>query len=367
MTAPKPTAIGYTSAPTARARARQLAVIEAHAEREGMTLADVIDDHPEHVTLSELGQVAERHEAKWVLMPPAVGLADRPGRVPEALETVNAACVVVSDPAAWMLALDIDGTLTGEGRPDVPDESADAVRAARAAGHNVALATGRSLVGALPVAAALGLDDGWIVASNGAVTARIDPSAPGGYRLDDAQTLHAENVVQLARELEPTVRVAVEEIGWGYRVTERFATHEVNGRQRVVEDDADLWSRPSPRVVLSAPDAAARFAGAATLAGLTANIAGPGWVDVTPADLSKATALEKIRQRLAVPSTQTLAIDDGTNGIPMLRWAHRGVAMGHASAQVREAADEVTGTLAEHGAAAAIRSVLTASPVPAAR
>ncbi|WP_125778358.1 HAD family hydrolase [Antribacter gilvus] len=366
MTATRPTAVGYTSAPTDRARRRQLAMIETHAEREGMALADVVHDHPERVTLSELGDVAARHAAQWILLPPAVGLADRPSRVPEKLEHIDAACVVVTDPDAWMLALDIDGTLTGEGERDVPEESASAVLAAHEAGHHLVLATGRSLVGALPVAAALGLDDGWIVASNGALTARIDPTAPGGYRIEDAQTLDPERVVRLARDLEPAVRVGVEEIGWGYRVTERFADHEVNGRQRVVDDDAELWDMPSPRVILAAPAAAPRLAGAVTMAGLTANIANAGWVDVTPTDLSKATALEKIRQRLAVPRTQTLAIDDGTNGIPMLRWAHRGVAMGHAGAQVREAADEVTGTLAEHGAAAAIRSLLTAL-VPASR
>jgi hydroxymethylpyrimidine pyrophosphatase-like HAD family hydrolase len=38
----------------------------------------------------------------------------------------------------------------------------------------------------------------------------------------------------------------------------------------------------------------------------------------------------------------------------MLRWAAHGVAMGHASALVRETADAVTGTLDEHGAAIAL-------------
>ncbi len=44
-----------------------------------------------------------------------------------------------------------------------------------------------------------------------------------------------------------------------------------------------------------------------------------------------------------------LAIGDGRNDIEMLRWAGRGVAMGQAVEEVREAADAVTGTVYDDG------------------
>ena len=47
-----------------------------------------------------------------------------------------------------------------------------------------------------------------------------------------------------------------------------------------------------------------------------------------------------------------LAIGDGRNDIEMLRWAGRGVAMGQAVEDVREAADAVTDTVHDDGAAA---------------
>jgi len=41
---------------------------------------------------------------------------------------------------------------------------------------------------------------------------------------------------------------------------------------------------------------------------------------------------------------ENAAVGDGGNDVQMLRWAARGVAMGHASDAVRASADEVTGT-----------------------
>jgi hydroxymethylpyrimidine pyrophosphatase-like HAD family hydrolase len=46
-----------------------------------------------------------------------------------------------------------------------------------------------------------------------------------------------------------------------------------------------------------------------------------------------------------------LAIGDGRNDIEMLTWAGRGVAMGQAVQPVIDAADAVTGTVGEDGAA----------------
>jgi hydroxymethylpyrimidine pyrophosphatase-like HAD family hydrolase len=67
-----------------------------------------------------------------------------------------------------------------------------------------------------------------------------------------------------------------------------------------------------------------------------------------------------------VHDRRTIAVGDGVNDIEMLTWAHRGVSMGHAPAEVRDAANEVTGTLAQDGAAAVLRSLL-AETIPAGR
>ena len=54
-------------------------------------------------------------------------------------------------------------------------------------------------------------------------------------------------------------------------------------------------------------------------------------------------------------AADVLAIGDGRNDIEMLRWAGRGVAMGQAVPEVVEAADAVTATVYDDGAAVELR------------
>lgn len=255
--------------------------------------------------------------------------------------------------ATALVALDIDGTLTDSAT--VPAATVEAVRAVRRSGHHVVLASGRSLVGILPVARQLGMDKGWVVASNGAVVARVGHASPGGYRLEKVHAFDAEPVIRLARALVPSVQVGVEEIGWGYRVNRLFERGLVNGDQRRVPD-TELWNLPVSRVVLRTEGALALLEPLREL-GVTPTPAGPDWIDVTPENLSKATALERIRERLGADPRRTVAVGDGVNDLEMISWAARGVAMGHAPAAVIDAADEVTGTFEEHGVVAVLRSL----------
>jgi hydroxymethylpyrimidine pyrophosphatase-like HAD family hydrolase len=94
-------------------------------------------------------------------------------------------------------------------------------------------------------------------------------------------------------------------------------------------------------------------------AGFTAIATRGDWVDITVRNVSKATAAERVRQDLDIPIERTVAIGDAENDIELLQWAWRGVAMGHADRHVREAADEVTGSIAQEGAVRVLRSMLT--------
>ena len=73
--------------------------------------------------------------------------------------------------------------------------------------------------------------------------------------------------------------------------------------------------------------------------------------------LSKATALEKVRANLGVEPWRRVVIGDVRNDLEMLRRTAHAVAMGNAPAVVREAADAVTGTFGEHGAAMALEAL----------
>jgi hydroxymethylpyrimidine pyrophosphatase-like HAD family hydrolase len=252
-----------------------------------------------------------------------------------------------------LIACDVDGTLLRTGHAPTAAVRA-AVAEVRAAGHHVVLATGRSLVGALQAADELGLDDAWIVASNGAATAHL---VGGEYDVIDLHVVDPEPIVRVANEGMPGIRIGTELLGRGWLVNIPFPDGELNGDQHSVAALEELWAEPAPRVALHGPQAFGLMPVLRAL-GLTAVQIRPDWVDVTPPALSKATALEKVRETLDVELLDTVAIGDGENDIEMLGWATRSIVMGHAPQHVRGVADRVTGTIDEDGAAAALLSLL---------
>ncbi|MFD6443959.1 HAD family hydrolase [Promicromonospora sp. NPDC060204] len=261
----------------------------------------------------------------------------------------------------YLVALDIDGTLVSSG-VDVPPATIEAVERVRGSGHHVVLATGRTLTSAMAVAKSLGLTDEWIVASNGAVTARLENTALDGYSLHERRTFHARSVALLASARLREVRIGAEDFGRGWLVNKWFAHGLLNGHQRMVERLEELWASPTTRVVVNGPSAVSLIEPLRRL-GVSATPEGARWINVTPHGTSKASALELVRARLAVPSDYTVAIGDGLNDAEMLAWAAHGVAMGQADEQVKAVATSVTGTIDEQGAAAALRS-LTAGHLP---
>jgi Cof subfamily protein (haloacid dehalogenase superfamily) len=256
--------------------------------------------------------------------------------------------------ARTLVALDIDGTLV-DAENKIPFGTVEALDLARAAGHEIVLATGRSLVGLLPIAVRLGLTNTWGVCSNGALTVHLDPS---GYDVVDARTFDPRPVIRRALETDSVARIAVEEVGWGWRTNHPFQPGELNGQQKLVTVD-DLVARPATRIVIAAPEIR-RFTDALHATGVTVTPMGPDWLDIAAQDVNKAVALDGVRQHLNIRAERTVAVGDGVNDLTMLAWAARSVAMGHAPAIVRSAADETTGTIEEAGALSVLRSLVPA-------
>jgi len=260
----------------------------------------------------------------------------------------------------FLVALDVDGTLlTYDGVMSAATR--EALAALVAAGHHVVLSTGRSVHATAPVWQEFGLRSGWAVCSNGAVTVRIAPDLERGWETHEVITFDPRYAIELVTQAFPGAKVAVEVIGEGFLVNEEFPPGELSGTCTVVPLER-LWAEPVTRVAVRAPGwTDEEFAHVVKRLGLhdvAYAIGYTAWLDIAPAGTTKASALEELRRDLGVHPERTVAVGDGRNDLEMLRWAARGVAMGHAPAEVREAADEVTGTIDDDGVVAVLRSLL---------
>jgi hydroxymethylpyrimidine pyrophosphatase-like HAD family hydrolase len=269
---------------------------------------------------------------------------------------------VASDPMTTphLVALDIDGT-TVDHEGELSDAVRDTVRAVAAAGHHVTIATGRAIIGTLPVLDRLGLTTGYAVCANGAVTVRLDPSLDGGYEILEAVTFDPAPALRVLREHFPTALVAVEEPGVGFKVTAPFPDGELDGDPRVVPFE-ELMATPVTRLTLRDPSSTSEEFLARTekigLHGVEYAVGWSAWLDINPEGVSKGAALEAIRRRLGIEPMHTVAVGDQRNDLEMLQWAARGVAMGNAPDEVKAAADEVTGHVDDDGLVPLLRALL---------
>jgi len=247
-----------------------------------------------------------------------------------------------------LVALDVDGTLV-DAQNDISPATAEVVQHLVDAGIPIVISTGRAVPGAFEVCERLDLPDGLAVCSNGAVLAGYRP-----VEVIHAVTFDASEAVQRVLTEVPDAFVAVEEIGVGYRVNQPFPSGEIAGTI-TVEDTDSLISEPVTRVIIRAPSHDPHeFHALVEGLGLTETnyyIGYTAWLDLAPLGVSKASGLAWVADRLGVDPADVLAVGDGFNDVEMLRWAGRGVAMGHAPDALKDAADAVTGTVAEDGLA----------------
>lgn len=259
-----------------------------------------------------------------------------------------------------MVALDVDGTLVdhdGHMSPAVRE----AAQAVVAAGHEVMIATGRSLNAMLPIIENIGIDRGYAVCCNGGVTLRLHPDLDNGYEVIHKATFDPAPALRALRERLPSAKYALEDEDGNFLSTERFQDPSF-GVEAVGVDFHTMLEATAVRVVVfsteNTPEEFNEAIEHVGLAGVTYSVGWTAWLDIAAAGVTKASALENLRGRLGIEPHLTVAVGDGRNDIEMLTWAGRGVAMGQAPAEVIEAADEVTHSVYDDGAAYVLRSLL---------
>ncbi|WP_026544514.1 HAD family hydrolase [Arthrobacter sp. 35/47] len=262
-----------------------------------------------------------------------------------------------------LVALDVDGTLVDhEGQ--MSDEVRSAASAVVEGGHEVVIATGRSLGATLPIIEKIGLTRGHAVCSNGGVTLRIDVDGlEDGYEIINRVVFDPRPALVALRKSLPTAKFALEDDQGRFLSTERFQDASFGAEAESVGFDRMLEARAVRVVVFSTDSTAEEFGEAVEsigLHGVTYSVGWTAWLDIAAAGVTKASALELVRRRCGIDPAQTVAIGDGRNDIEMLTWAARGVAMGQAPDEVMTVATEVTASVYDDGAAKILRSLTRA-------
>lgn len=257
----------------------------------------------------------------------------------------------------WLIAIDIDGTLVhddGYLSPAVIEQ----VQRVRDLGHEVIVATGRSASNAIPVIREVGIQNGYSVASNGAVTLSVNPADERGYEVHEVVTFDPQQVLSELISHLPNAHFAVENPDGSYHFHRPFPAYALGDRN--IETSLDeLMNSPVSRVVVLSPEHdVEEFLGIVEKIGLHSvsyAIGYTAWLDIAPAGISKASALEKLRSELGVHPSQVIAMGDGRNDIAMFEWAIAGgglaFAMGQGPEEVHAAATAVTGSVEDDGVA----------------
>ncbi|MCU1475402.1 MAG: haloacid dehalogenase [Subtercola sp.] len=292
----------------------------------------------------------------------------QPGKVSVPAEAVADAPRAAEHPALapdrrWLITLDIDGTILHEDG-SISDAVIDQVARLTGLGHEIMLATGRSVAATLPVLDLLGITSSYVVCSNGAITLQRDMDAPLGYRREIVETFNPGAVLQQIRGHLANAHYAVEDEEGYFRYTGEFPSSSMGiGGEQVAFDD--LLSIDATRVVVISPGHDMEdFLAIVENMGLhrvSYSIGWTAWLDIAPDGVNKSTSLERVRELLGIPTSRLLAVGDGRNDIEMLRWAGadgRAVAMGQAPDDVREAATEVTTSVYDDGLAKALAALV---------
>jgi Cof subfamily protein (haloacid dehalogenase superfamily) len=273
-------------------------------------------------------------------------------------------------PAARIRALflDIDGTLAGSDSVISP-AVLHAIRSARSHGCEVVLCTGRTRFRTVPIAEQIGPPLGYVITSNGGVLAHLGTGDIIYRHLLDVHL--ALEVIRTMRDAgaEPFVYEDSDMPGIeGARVLyhpelDTSRTDFLDSRYRPHADlMSDLPFRPVSVSAYGAPEVM-RPLSAHLRDRLSENVSivesgtEYAWgVEVYVSGISKQTGLEMLAARLDVAQEEIMAIGDHINDIEMLTWAGWGVAMGNAQPEVKAAADWITDSFAEDGAARAIEA-----------
>ncbi|WP_155287135.1 Cof-type HAD-IIB family hydrolase [Lacticaseibacillus zhaodongensis] len=248
-----------------------------------------------------------------------------------------------------LVVFDIDGTLVNRAKHILPSSLA-AIKQLQQQGVHVAIATGRNYQMAKAVIQAAGIHD---------------------YVLCTGSAVYIDDQVRARRTLDrkeiADLNLFTRSIGTNFlaeATSGLYADHLPDPvmEQLMAECKTTAVARPgyaltNPIVQGLALLTSAQEAQVPRYQHLRFKRFGPAGVDVLPADGSKARGIKRLADELDVQQQNIVAFGDNQNDKEMLRAAGIGIAMGHADADVRAAADWVTADSESDGIELGLRHI----------
>ncbi|GGK36862.1 hydrolase [Nocardia camponoti] len=257
-----------------------------------------------------------------------------------------------------MFATDLDGTLL---RSDgtISPRTAAAMAAAREAGVEVVWATARARHSVRALAATCGFR-GKAVCANGAVIVDLATGEPEIVETVTIDADHARTAMAHLRELVPGVAFA--NVGATEFVAEAeyvamcdFTDHHRHPHDMTVSTVLPVANHPLVKIVARHADVPSAdlftLVSGAGIAGVEVTHSGAPYVEMAAAGVSKASALERVCQRLGIDATEVAAAGDAFNDVAMLTWAGTAVVPANARPEVRALAALVIPANDEDGVA----------------
>lgn len=263
-----------------------------------------------------------------------------------------------------LLALDLDGTLTNS-QKEISGRNKTALYEAEKLGVRVALASGRPALGIRRLADELWLSQrgGFIMAYNGG---EITDCQSGKiiFRRTLPEAL-VPKIAELGRELGMHLisyndnEIVSERPEGEYVQKEAFCCRTKVRRVDRIEEA--LLQAPVKFISADEPDFLRevlpvfqeRFGAEVNLF-----FSEPYFMEIVPREIEKAFGLAKIAEYLGIGREQIMAMGDGYNDVPMMRYAGLSVAMANGCEETKAAADHITCSNDEDGVAEAVKAYI---------
>lgn len=264
-----------------------------------------------------------------------------------------------------VLALDLDGTLTNTQKIITEKTKKALRRAITEKGIIIVLASGRPVLGIKHLAEEIELDKlgGYILAFNGG---QIIDCRTGEYVFERIVPAEYQNEVCCAIRDHGVVPLTYDELGVvAEDDQDKYVIKEAYNNAIPIKKVPDLAAHVTWPVAkfmgVGEPDKLGpcetdmqkQFEGR-----LSVFRSEPYFLEITPPGVKKDMALGKLLEHLGCAREELMAVGDGLNDIPMLKFAGLAVAMENAYPEVKELADFVTLSNDEDGVAAAVEKFI---------